>query len=138
MTSTLNPYLQFRDNARAAMEFYQQALGGELAVNTFGDYGDTDAPHAHLVMHAQLTTPKGFTLMASDTPDHMEFQEGGGFSISLSGDDEAELRGYFEKLSEGGTITMPLEKQMWGDHFGMLTDPFGVSWMVNIAGDSQG
>jgi PhnB protein len=138
MTSTLNPYLSFRDDARAAMEFYRGALGGDLAVNTFGEYGDKDAPDANLVMHAQLTTPSGFTLMGSDTPAHMEFQEGSRFSISLSGDDEAELRGYFEKLSEGGAVTMPLEKQMWGDHFGMLTDPFGVNWMVNIAGESQG
>jgi PhnB protein len=138
MTSTLNPYLSFRDDARAAMEFYRGALGGDLTVNTFGEYGDKDAPDANLVMHAQLTTPSGFTLMGSDTPAQMEFQEGSRFSISLSGDDEAELRGYFEKLSEGGAVTMPLEKQMWGDHFGMLTDPFGVNWMVNIAGESQG
>ena len=120
------------------MEFYQAALGGELTVNTFGEFGDADAPEANLVMHSQLTTPSGFTLMGSDTPPGMEFQEGGRFSVSLSGDDEAELRGYFDKLSEGGTVTMPLEKQMWGDVFGMVTDPFGVGWMVNIAGEAQG
>jgi PhnB protein len=138
MASTLNPYLSFRDNARAAMEFYRDALGGELTINTFGDYGDPEAPEANLVMHAQLTTPSGFTLMGSDTPPGMDYQEGGRFSISLSGDDEAELRGYYEKLSQGGEVTMPLEKQMWGDHFGMVTDPYGVSWMVNIAGEAQG
>ena len=138
MASTLNPYLSFRDDARAAMEFYQAALGGELTISTFGEFGDADAPEANLVMHSQLTTPSGFTLMGSDTPPGMEFQEGGRFSISLSGDDEAELRGYFDKLSEGGTVTMPLEKQMWGDVFGMVTDPFGVAWMVNIAGETQG
>jgi PhnB protein len=138
MASTLNPYLSFRDDARAAMEFYQAALGGELTISTFSEFGDADAPEANLVMHSQLTTPSGFTLMGSDTPPGMEFQEGGRFSISLSGDDEAELRGYFDKLSEGGTVTMPLEKQMWGDVFGMVTDPFGVGWMVNIAGETQG
>ena len=138
MASTLNPYLSFRDDARAAMEFYQAALGGELTISTFGEFGDADAPEANLVMHSQLTTPSGFTLMGSDTPPGMEFEEGGRFSISLSGDDEAELRGYFDKLSEGGTVTMPLEKQMWGDVFGMVTDPFGVGWMVNIAGETQG
>jgi PhnB protein len=134
----LNPYLSFRDDARAALEFYQAALGGELTISTFGEFGDKDAPEADLVMHGQLVTPKGFTLMGADTPPGMEFQDGARFSISLSGDDDTELRGYFDKLAEGGTITMPLEKQMWGDVFGMLTDPFGVAWMVNIAGDSQG
>jgi PhnB protein len=138
MSSTLNPYLSFKDDARAALEFYQAALGGDVTINTFGDFGDKDAPEANLVMHGQLVTPEGFTLMGSDTPPGMEFQDGARFSISLSGDDEEELRGYFEKLSEGGAVTMPLEKQMWGDVFGMLTDPFGVNWMVNIAGDAQG
>ena len=138
MASTLNPYLSFRDDARAAMEFYQRALGGELTINTFGDYGDKQAPEADLVMHANLHTPAGFTLMGADTPPGMEFQGGARFSVSLSGDDDGELRGYFEKLSEGGTVTLPLEKQMWGDVFGMLTDRFGVTWMVNIAGETQG
>jgi PhnB protein len=138
MASTLNPYLSFKDDARAAMEFYRSALGGDLEINTFGEYGDKDAPEANLVMHARLSTPSGFTLMGADTPPGMEFQEGSRVTISLSGDDEAELRGYFEKLSEGGAVTMPLEKQMWGDVFGMLNDPFGVAWMVNITGEPQG
>jgi PhnB protein len=138
MASTLNPYLSFRDDARAAMEFYKDALGGELTISTFGEYGDSSAPEANLVMHAQLTTPDGFTLMGSDTPPGMDYSGGGGFSISLSGDDEGDLRGYYDKLAEGGTVMMPLEKQMWGDVFGMLTDKFGVNWMVNIAGETQG
>jgi PhnB protein len=138
MASTLNPYLSFRDDARAALEFYQGALGGELTINTFGEFGDKDAPEANLVMHGRLETPKGFILMGADTPPGMEFQDGARFSISLSGDDDADLRGYFDKLAEGGAVTMPLEKQMWGDVFGMVTDPFGVDWMVNITGDSQG
>ena len=138
MASTLNPYISFRTTPAQAMEFYQAALGGELTINTFGEFGDADAPEANLVMHSQLTTPSGFTLMGADTPPGMEYQEGGRFSVSLSGDDEAELRGYFDKLAEGGTVTMPLEKQMWGDVFGMVTDPFGVGWMVNIAGETQG
>ncbi len=135
MTSTLNPYLNFKDNAREAMEFYANALGGELKVNTFGEFGDSGAPEANLVMHAQLETPAGFTLMASDAPPGMELDAVGGFAVSLSGDDEAELRGYWDKLSEGGEVTMPLEKQMWGDIFGMVTDRFGISWMVDIVGE---
>ncbi len=132
MASTLNPYLSFRDNAREALEFYRDALGGELHVNTFGEFGDDSAPEANLIMHGQLETPAGFTLMASDTPPGMTFGGEGGYSVSISGDDGTELRGYWDKLAEGGSVTMPLEKQMWGDEFGMVTDRFGVGWMVNI------
>jgi PhnB protein len=133
MGSTLNPYINFKDTARQALEFYRDALGGELHVNTFGDYGDDSGPEADLIMHGQLETPAGFTLMASDTPPGMEHQPGSAISVSLSGDDESELRGYWDKLTDGGQITLPLEKQMWGDVFGMVVDRFGVAWMVNIA-----
>ena len=72
--------------------------------------------------------------MASDTPPGMDYSPGTTISISLSGDDGDELRGYWAKLSDGGTVSLPLEKQMWGDEFGMCTDKFGIGWMVNIAG----
>jgi len=134
MASTLNPYLQFRDTARPAMEYYREVFGGELNLSTFGDFGDPSQPNADGVMHANLTTPSGFTLMASDTPPGMDYSPGTNISVSLSGDDAAELRGYWEKLSDGGTVSLPLEKQMWGDEFGQCTDKFGISWMVNIAG----
>jgi PhnB protein len=133
VASRLNPYLNFRDNSREAMEFYKDVFGGKLDISTFGEYGDPNGPGANNVMHAQLETDRGFTLMASDAPPGMEFNQGdGNITISLSGDDEAELRGYWDKLSEGGTVTMPLEKQMWGDIFGMCTDKFGMPWMVDI------
>ena len=137
MASTLNPYLSFRDNAREAMEFYQTALGGDLESNTFGEYGNPDAPEADLIMHARLNTPGGFTLMGADTPPGMEHNPGSNITVSLSGDDAAELRGYWDKLGEGATVTVPLEKQMWGDEFGMLVDRFGIGWMVNIAGSAS-
>jgi len=131
--SVLNPYISFRDDARQALEFYQDVFGGNLNVNTFGQYGDANAPGADNVMHGQLDTDNVFTLMAADTPPGMDFNEGAGsITISLSGDDERELRGYWDKLSEGGTVTMPFEKQMWGDLFGMCTDKFGVPWMVDV------
>ena len=133
MPSVLNPYISFRDDARQALEFYQDVFGGNLNVNTFGQYGDANAPGADNVMHGQLDTDNGFTLMAADTPPGMDFNEGAGtITISLSGDDEQELRGYWDKLSEGGTVTMPFEKQMWGDLFGMCTDKLGVPWMVDV------
>ncbi|ANB09797.1 3-demethylubiquinone-9 3-methyltransferase [Streptomyces ambofaciens] len=132
MTSRLNPYLSFDGDARQAMEFYEQVFGGTLALNTFGAFGMADSPQADNIMHGMLQTPSGFTLMGADMPPGEEYRPGNTFAVSLSGDDEAELRGYWEKLSAGGSVTVPLEKQMWGDVFGMCTDRFGVPWMVNI------
>jgi PhnB protein len=133
VSSVLNPYISFRDNARQAMEFYKDVFGGDLKLDTFGQYGDPNAPGADNIMHGQLETDQGFTLMASDTPPGMEFNEAGNnITVSLSGDDEPQLQGFWDKLSEGGNVSLPLEKQMWGDLFGMCTDKYGVPWMVNI------
>ncbi|MDC0766899.1 VOC family protein [Streptomyces sp. HD] len=136
MATRLNPYITFAGDARQAMEFYQEVLGGTLTLNTYGDFGQKDTPMADKIMHGMLETPSDFTLMGADTPtdDH---NPGNNFSVSLSGDDEAELRGYWEKLSEGAHVTVPLDKQMWGDVFGMCTDRFGITWMVNIAGEGR-
>ena len=136
MVSRLNPYIGFKDDARQAMEFYKDVFGGELTINTFAEFGSQGA-EGDKVMHAQLETPSGFTLMASDTPEGMEHNPGNNISVSLSGDDDGDLKAYWDKLSDGGTVTMPLEKQMWGDTFGMCVDRFGVSWMVNIAGTAS-
>ncbi|WP_151481942.1 VOC family protein [Streptomyces albicerus] len=132
MASRLNPYISFDGDARQALEFYKEVFGGTLALNTFGDFGSPDAPEADKIMHGMLETPNGFTLMGADTPPGMEYSQGSNFAVSLSGDDDAELRGYWEKLSGAGTVSVPLEKQMWGDVFGMCTDRFGVPWMVNV------
>ena len=136
MASRLNPYISFGDDARQAMEFYKDVFGGTLTTSTFGEYG-SQGPEADQIMHAQLETDAGFTLMAADTPPGMERTVGNNITVSLSGDDSDELRGYWKKLSDGGTVTMPLEKQMWGDEFGQCVDKFGVAWMVNIAGQQQ-
>ena len=134
MQSLLNPYISFKDNAREAMEFYKSVFGGTLEMTTFKDGGMSSGPETdNLVMHAMLTADNGMKFMASDTPEGMEYSAGANISISLSGDDEAELRGFWDKLSEGGTVTMPLEKSPWEDLFGMLTDTFGINWMVNIS-----
>ncbi|HKX67381.1 MAG TPA: VOC family protein [Intrasporangium sp.] len=136
MATRLNPYISFKDNARDAMEFYKDVFGGTLDLNTFGEYGQPDSPDADKVMHAQLETDSGYTIMASDTPEGMQHNPGDNITVSLSGDDADELRGYWAKLSDGGTVSMPLEKQMWGDEFGSCTDKFGIGWMVNISGES--
>ena len=83
-------------------------------------------------MHSMVESENGLTFMASDTPTGVEYTPGTTISISLSGDDEQELRGYWDKLSDGGTVTMPLEKAPWGDIFGMVTDKFGINWMVDV------
>ncbi len=132
MASRLNPYLNFNGNTRQVLEFYQNVFGGELTLSTFGDLGMADTPDAGKIMHGQLETSAGYTIMAADVPGHMEYQPAAGFSVSLSGDDTV-LREYFEKLAVGGTVTMPLAKQVWGDEFGMCVDQFGTSWLVNLS-----
>ena len=132
MTSRLNPYISFAGDAREAMEFYQSVFGGSLTLNTFGEYGAQDPADADKIMHAQLESDSGFVLMGSDTPQGMEHTPGDNVAVSLSGDDADELRGYWERLSDGGSVSMPLEKQMWGDEFGICVDRFGIGWMVNI------
>jgi len=137
MPSILNPYLNFRAQARDAMDFYQSVFGGTLQQSTFSEFGMSQDPaDADLIMHSQLTTDTGFTLMAADVPAHMDFSEGSQISVSLSGDDEAKLSGYYDKLAEGGTVIEPLSKAPWGDSFGMLVDRFGIQWLVNIAGST--
>jgi len=136
MASILTPYLSFRSDARQAMEFYRSVLGGDLNVSTFGDLGQAEGG-ADLVMHASLVTPAGYTIFAADTPPQMEFDPGSRITVSISGDDTEELRGYFHGLAEGGEVRMPLQVQVWGDEFGMLVDRFGVAWMVNIAGQDR-
>jgi PhnB protein len=136
MASRLNPYLRFDGTARQAMEFYKDVFGGTLTANTFGEYGAPDSGYADKIMHAMLESPSGFTLMASDTPPGMEYNPGDNITVSLSGDDGDELHGYWQKLSSGGTVSVPLEKQMWGDEFGACVDQFGIPWMVNIAQQS--
>jgi PhnB protein len=139
MATVLNPYLNFRAQAREAMSFYQSVLGGELSVTTFAEQGGMDVSDGEkdLVMHSALAVSDSVQLMGADVPHQMD--TGGDVvngSISLSGDDEATLRAWFDGLSAGGTIGVPLEKAPWGDSFGMFTDKYGVGWMVNIAAAS--
>ncbi|GEL95908.1 VOC family protein [Cellulomonas composti] len=134
MSITLNPYLGFVGNAREALEFYRSVFGGELTVSTYGESQASEDPaQKDLVMHGQLTAPGGLTLMASDGPAGTEPVTESSITISLSGDDAATLRGYWDGLAEGATIAEPLVVAPWGDEFGMLTDRFGTAWMVNIS-----
>jgi PhnB protein len=134
MPIRLNPYLNFTDNAREAMEFYRSVFGGNLEMNTFKEYNASPDPSEdEKIMHSMLEADNGIVFMAADTPSNMEYKAGTNYSMSLSGDDEAELAGYYEKLAAGGTVIMPLETAPWGDKFGMVTDKYGIQWLVNIA-----
>jgi PhnB protein len=134
MPVRLSPYLSFRDEARAAMEFYHSVFGGELTLGTFGDFHASESPvEAEKIMHAHLVAGD-LDLMGADTPNELPYEAGTNFAVSLSGarEDEATLRDYWEALAEDGDVTIPLEPSPWGDVFGMLTDRFGVQWMVDI------
>lgn len=128
----LHAYLNFDGDCRQAMEFYHACLGGKLTMQTFGESPvPSDASTKDRIMHAMLETPD-FTILASDTMPGMPFAKGTNVSLSLVGTDEKRLKEFFQKLSAGGNVTMKMEKQFWGDVFGMLTDKFGIHWMVDI------
>jgi PhnB protein len=140
MGSRLNPYLTFDGKAREAMEFYRDVLGGNLTITTFAEGGMSQDPAAaDKIMHAQLENDSGFTLMGSDAPPGQPVQPMSGVQISLSGDtdSDSELSGYYDKLAKAGTVVEPLVSAPWGDKFGMVSDQFGVLWMVNITGSQQ-
>ncbi len=133
-TVQMNPYLMFEDRAREAMGFYQEVFGGELTMQTFAEFGMSGDPsNDDRIMHAQLVTPHGLVMMASDVPDGVPYEPGSAISVSLSGDDDPALRGFYDALADGGTVVEPLSQAPWGDHFGACVDRFGTSWMVNIS-----
>lgn len=135
MSTRLSPYVCLAGTAREALEFYRSVLGGQVSVTTFGEFGgaagaggvDPDG-----VMHGQLDTPAGLTLMVSDAMPGMSAAGGGNVALCLFGDDPAEGERFFTGLAEGGKVTTPLEEQVWGDLYGAVTDRFGVDWMLNV------
>lgn len=142
MPAALHPYLNFAGNSREVFEFYGQALGAVPQFATFGEFQAVPAgdPNADKIMHGSLEVSELIRLYVSDVIEGMSpegFVEGNNVTLSLMGDDETLLRSAFEKLSVGGEITMPLEKQMWGDVYGAFTDRFGIVWQVNIS-DGEG
>jgi PhnB protein len=135
MDSKLNPYINYNGQAKEAMEFYKEVFGGQLTISTFKEAGMSHGSEDdEKIMHAMLIAENGITLMASDTPKGWVYNPGTNISVSLSGDNAAELQGYWDKLSDGGKIDQPLVEAPWGDKFGMIIDKFGIRWMVNIAG----
>lgn len=133
MPSNLSPYLSFRGQAKEAMTFYRDVLGGTLDLTTFGEFGAPPGVDPELVMHSQLKTPQGWLLMGSDVPPGTDFTPGASITVALTGDDADVLRPAFAALAQGGTVETPLEPQMWGDEYGALVDRYGIRWMVNLS-----
>lgn len=138
MNTHLEAYLGFNGDCRDAMEFYKSTLGGELTLQTFGEVpGDQSAEaDKNRIIHAELKSGN-IHFFASDSMPGQDVKVGDNVSLCLGGSDEAHLTDLFNKLSAGGTIDMPLEKQFWGDNFGMLTDKFSIHWMVNIDAEKE-
>lgn len=140
----LHAYLTFDGNAEEALRFYADAVGGSMTeVHRFGSMPPMDGfeltpDQQNGVMHAGVQLPDGQILMASDALEGMgpPWVQGNNFSLSIHPASRAEADRLFGALSEGGTVTMPLADQFWGDYFGSLTDRFGVNWMVNYNEES--
>ncbi len=146
MSVKLTSYINFNGNAKEALEFYESVFGGKISGETFREFvqrvPDSGMPVTDLdmdkLMHASLMGENGIEIMASDVPsDWPPAAQASQITLTLNGDDETTLREYWGKLSEGGTVTMPLDRAPWGDIFGSLTDKFGINWMVNIGPEQQ-
>ena len=138
MTIRLNPYLNFHGNSREALEFYHSVLGGSLSLMRYdsipGMMGDAD--EGDKIMHGQLETEDGMTIMAADYPASMAgFPDAsvGGQSVCVSGDDSERITAIWHALTDGATVNEPFAQAPWGDTFGMLTDRFGVAWMLSLS-----
>jgi PhnB protein len=130
-------YITFNGNTEEVFNFYKSALGGEItSIQRFGD-----SPHGaqmsdadkKKIMHIALEAPNGIKLMGNDFLDFMgdSFKAGNNFSLSIHPDSEESADKFFNSLSAGGSVTVPMSKAPWGDYFGMFTDKFGIKWMIN-------
>ena len=138
--ATVNVYLSFNGNCEAAFDFYKWVFGGEFSyVGRFKDMPTADGEPCspadfEKIMHVGLPISKETLLMGSDVLEHPGFtlKPGNNFSISVTASSRDEADTLFNRLAVGGIITMPMKEQFWGDYFGMLTDKFGVNWMVSF------
>ncbi|MFG3640530.1 VOC family protein [Micromonospora sp. NPDC047762] len=128
-------HINLRGNARAALDFYRSVFGGDLAAVTYADAHNVQSPdEADQVMWGQVTSAEGFQIMAYDVPSARPWSQGESpFFVSVRGSDADEITGYWKKLSEGSTVLVDLAPAGWGPLYGMLTDPFGVTWVLDVA-----
>jgi len=129
---TVSASLSFDGNCRQAMSFYRECLATELEVNPYPDAnGQPSSDPGAKIMHAQLMRKGAPILMASDAPQAGSLRPGNNFSIAIDCDSVEEADRLFGALSRGGEIRMQLMDAPWGARFGMLTDQFGIQWMIN-------
>ncbi|AEN10656.1 MULTISPECIES: VOC family protein [unclassified Streptomyces] len=134
MSVTSVTHLNFRGEARAALDFYRSVFGGDLAIVSYQDAGAVDDPaEADQVMWGQVTAENGFRVMAYDVPSRLPWDRGeNSFFVSVRGDDAAEVTEYWEKLSAGADVVQPLGPARWAPLYGMLRDRYGVVWVVDV------
>ncbi|MQM27633.1 VOC family protein [Glycomyces albidus] len=134
MTVNVTPHLNFRGEARAALEFYRSVFGGDLVVSTYGDLGAAQDPaEADLVVWGQVSAPGGFRVMAYDVPAALPLSRGEDpFFVSVRGGDVAELTDLWEGLAKGGTVVQPFGPSAWAEAYGMVKDRFGVTWVLDV------
>jgi len=139
--ATVNIYLTFNGNCREAFDFYKSVFGGEFAyIGTFGEMPPQDGvppvseADRNKIMHVALPISKETCLMGSDTEGEWatNYKEGNNFSISIKTESRGEADKFFNSLSRGGQVIMPMNNTFWGAYFGMFTDKFGINWMVNF------
>ncbi|MEZ0091377.1 VOC family protein [Streptacidiphilus sp. EB129] len=130
-------HLNFRGDAGAALTFYHSVFGGDLTAVSYQDAGNVQDPaEADQVMWGQVAADSGFRVMAYDVPSHLPWNRGeNAFFVSLRGEGAEEVTAYWEKLSDGATVQQPLAPAMWAPLYGMLTDRFGVTWVVDVVSE---
>ncbi|EPH44681.1 VOC family protein [Streptomyces aurantiacus] len=133
-------HLNFRGDARAALTFYQSVFGGDVAMVTYKDAGNVQEPsEADQVMWGQVAADNGFRVMAYDVPARLPWNRGeNAFFVSLRGETPEEITAYWERLSDGATVLQPLGRAQWSPLYGMLTDRFGVTWVVDVVVEYDG
>ncbi|MFY1696643.1 MULTISPECIES: VOC family protein [unclassified Solwaraspora] len=148
MAITTTTHLNFRGDARAALQFYQSVFGGHLTVVTYGDFGmPKEAPDADKVVFGQITADNGFNVMAYDVPGHAPAPAapaattrehgmtltGDRFFVSVRGESAEEVGALWDKLADGAESIEKFGPSQWAPGFGMLTDRFGVTWILDVA-----
>ncbi|GHD87061.1 VOC family protein [Streptomyces naganishii] len=140
MSVTTTTHLNFRGRARAALEHYQSVFGGRVTIVTYKDMGDVpDEKEADWVVWGEVAGDGGFHVMAYDVPSRLPWDQGSNpFFVSVRGDDSDEISALWERLAEGSTVVQPLAPSRWAPLYGMLTDRFGVTWVLDVTAPYNG
>ncbi len=140
MSIDVTPHLNFRGEARRALERYRAVFGGDLVAITYAEMGRVDDPSdADLVVWGQVTAPNGFRVMAFDVPAARTFDRGQeSFFVSVRGTEVEEVQALWDALVDGSTVVDPIQPSPWAPLYGMLTDEFGVTWVLDVVAPYAG